>query len=149
MKSNAPFTKKGKEAALEEIIQRLSEGETLTAICRADHLPKPRTVYEWADEDKELGARIARAKQEGCDAIADQCFAIANAPGETTVTTIHPDGGVTVQKSDNVAHRKLQIYTRMQLLAKWAPKKYGEKVTQEIEAPSGPVIVTLPPDAKL
>jgi hypothetical protein len=30
-----------------------------------------------------------------------------------------------------VANRKLRIYTRLQLLAKWNPKRYGDRVEVE------------------
>ena len=36
-----------------------------------------------------------------------------------------------------LGHRKLQIETRLKLLAKWSPKKYGEKIQQELSNPDG------------
>ena len=35
---------------------------------------------------------------------------------------------VTIKKVDMLGHRKLQIETRLKLLAKFNPKKYGDKV---------------------
>ncbi|MNU09652.1 hypothetical protein D3C72_2563420 [compost metagenome] len=36
-----------------------------------------------------------------------------------------------------LGHRRLQVETRLKLLAKWHPKKYGEKVTAEHTGPNG------------
>jgi len=33
---------------------------------------------------------------------------------------------VTVKKVEMLGHRKLQIETRLKLLAKWDPKRYGD-----------------------
>jgi hypothetical protein len=38
------------------------------------------------------------------------------------------DKGSTIRTEDMLGHRKLQIETRLKLLAKWNPKKYGDRV---------------------
>ena len=111
----------------DEICNRLSEGEPLRAICRDEHMPAWRTVYDWIMEDELFATRIARARELGFDAIAEEALAIANAPmiGEET----EDDGDrVKVKRADMLGHRKLQIETRLKLLAKWSPKKYGDRV---------------------
>jgi hypothetical protein len=45
--------------------------------------------------------------------------------------------GVEVKRSDMLGHRKLQVETRLKLLAKWDPKRYGDMVRQEISGPDG------------
>jgi len=46
------------------------------------------------------------------------------------IGTVTTDDGEkkTVREEDMLGHRKLQIETRLKLLAKWNPKKYGERV---------------------
>jgi len=46
------------------------------------------------------------------------------------IGTVTTDDGEkkTVREEDMLGHRKLQIETRLKLLAKWNPKKYGEKL---------------------
>jgi len=39
-----------------------------------------------------------------------------------------------VTTEDMLGHRKLQIETRLKLLAKWNPKKYGDRVTMAGDA---------------
>jgi predicted secreted protein len=110
-----------------KICELLSEGVSLREICRMDGMPYWRTVYLWMAQDEELAAHIARARQAGYDAIAEECLTIANTP---LVGEIVTDDGekLTIRKEDMLGHRKLQIETRLKLLAKWDPKRYGDRV---------------------
>jgi len=93
---------------IDEIVERLSEGEPLRAICRSPGMPHWRTVYHWLDADPQAATAIARARDEGHDAIAIQALQIAD------------------DKSGDPQRDKLRIETRLKLLAKWNPKKYGD-----------------------
>jgi len=110
-----------------KICELLSEGVSLREICRMDGMPYWRTVYLWMAQDEDLAAHIARARQAGYDAIAEECLTIANTP---LVGEIITDDGekLTIRKEDMLGHRKLQIETRLKLLAKWDPKRYGDRV---------------------
>lgn len=110
-----------------EICQRLSNGEPLRQICRDDHMPAWTAVYEWMARDENLSERIAYAREQGFEAIAEEALLIADTPvfGQKQVMT---DQGTATTVEDMLGHRKLQIETRLKLLAKWNPKKYGDKV---------------------
>ena len=109
-----------------EICERLAEGEPLRKICRDTHMPAWRTVYDWMERDKDFAARIARARSLGFDAIAEEALEISDTPVEGEET--EDDGEkVKVKRGDMLGHRKLQVETRLKLLAKWSPEKYGEK----------------------
>ena len=112
-----------REPLVAEICDRLAQGEPLAQICRDPHMPDRTTVWDWTQANKELSQRIAHARDVGFDAIAEECLGIADEPMPTTQfgTT---DGGA-------VQHAKLKIETRLKLLAKWDPKRYGDK--QQIE----------------
>jgi hypothetical protein len=109
-----------------EICERLSDGEPLRQICRDDHMPAWTAIYAWAAQDKNLSERIAQAREQGYDAIAEDLLAIADTPlmGETETSSAN---GLTITRQDMLGHRKLQIETRLKLLAKWNPKKYGDR----------------------
>jgi len=111
---------------VEEICQRLSQGEPLAQICRDLHMPGVTTVWEWSRDDKSVAESIAQARVVGFDVIADDCLTIADTPVAGEETTTNPDGTVTVKKVEMLGHRKLQIETRLKLLAKWDPKRYGD-----------------------
>jgi predicted secreted protein len=109
-----------------EICERLSNGEPLRQICRDEHMPAWTSIYAWAAADKELSERIAQAREQGYDAIAEDLLQIADTPlmGEEETSS---NNGLTITRKDMLGHRKLQIETRLKLLAKWNPKKYGDR----------------------
>jgi len=110
------------------ICEQLSEGIPLRQICRENEgFPAWRTVYDWMGRDPELAASIARARDIGYDAIAEECLQIADTVmfGQKQVMT---DEGTATTIEDMLGHRKLQIETRLKLLAKFHPTKYGEKI---------------------
>ena len=103
-----------------EICERLAKGETLRAICRDDGMPHFTTVYDWIDGDPETALRFERARARGADAIAEEALAIMDQPPPMT------DTGAT--DSGHVAWAKARVETRLKLLAKWHPKRYGDKL---------------------
>jgi len=114
------------------ICEQLSDGIPLRQICRENKgFPAWRTVYDWMWRDQELSTAIARARDIGYDALAEECLYIADNlhMGKKKVFTSGAEEGedsVTVTEEDMLGHRKLQIQTRLKLLAKFNPKKYGE-----------------------
>ena len=118
-----------------EICERLSDGEPLAQICRADHMPAVRTVSHWKEKSPEFLANFLRARDEGFDAIAADCLRISNEPLEGRIET-SKEWGVEIKKEDMLGHRKLQIETRLKLLAKWDPRRYGDRQTVDIKSDS-------------
>lgn len=110
------------------ICEQLSEGIPLRQICRENAgFPAWRTVYDWMGRDDVLSASIARARDIGYDAIAEECLQIADniELGQKQVMT---DEGSATTVEDMLGHRKLRIETRLKLLAKFHPTKYGERL---------------------
>lgn len=123
------FSEEAKAAIKDEIIDRISNGTTLRSICREDEMPGWVTVYAWKDEDPDFAERFARARELGFDAIAEEALKIADTPEIGQIVT-SKEWGDEIKQEDMLGHRKLQIETRLKLLAKWSPKKYGERVEQ-------------------
>jgi len=114
------------------ICEKLSEGIPLRQICRENEgFPAWRTVYDWMWRDQELSTAIARARDIGYDALAEECLYIADTP-HIGIKKVYSSGAeegedsMTITEEDMLGHRKLQIETRLKLLAKFNPKKYGE-----------------------
>ena len=96
-------------------------------------MPQRQTVYDWLERIDGLSVQFARAREAGCDAMAEEALMIANTPilGRKKVYSSGADDGedsMTVTEDDMLGHRKLQIETRLKLLAVWDPKRYGNKV---------------------
>lgn len=110
-------------AKVDEIIERVSTGEPLAQVCRDEHLPALRTFYDWMAGNAEIAARFARAREAGFDMIAVDALNIADERPERTAT----EHGDKVD-AGYVAWQKNRVEQRMKLLAKWDPKRYGEKI---------------------
>lgn len=114
------------EALAQEIADRLSKGEPLAQICRDEHMPHPSTVREWQNTSEAFSLAIARAREDGFDAIALECLEIADETSKDT--KLVGDGEQEVCNAEWISRSKLRVETRLKLLAKWDPKRYGEKV---------------------
>ena len=112
VKKNGRPTKRT-PSVVNRIIEGLSEGTPLTVLCKADDMPGVSTVYDWMAGDEQLSGDIARARDLGWDALANDCLSIADDVPENKTA---------------LAHQRLRIDTRLKLLAKWDPKRYGELV---------------------
>lgn len=121
------FTEEQTAEIKDEICTRISGGETLRAICREAGKPSWVSIYRWLELDPEFKLRFAHARDLGFDAIAEEALEIANTPCEGQIVT-SKEWGDEIKTEDMLGHRKLQIETRLKLLAKWSPKKYGERV---------------------
>ncbi len=97
----------------DSLVKWLSEGRPLREWCRQPGNAHWTTVYDWMDKNSGFALRIARARDDGYDVIADECMRLADI--EPTDQT-------------QVGWRRLQIDTRLKLLSKWNPKKYGDRV---------------------
>ncbi|MES2920087.1 MAG: hypothetical protein V4819_00975 [Verrucomicrobiota bacterium] len=119
----------------EEICGRIAEGEPLAEICRDPKMPATRTVSDWRRHREEFDDDFQRARDEGFDALAVECLRIAD---DTSRDTIETENG---PRPDNewIARSRLRIDTRLKLLSKWDPKRYGERV--EIEQDSNVELV--------
>lgn len=140
------------QAIADEICERLRSGEPLAEICRGDGMPHPTTFRRWCDsthslDDEPLAIAYARAREDGFDAIAADALRIADTPevGETEsdeplIVEGEEVGRITkVRREDLLGHRKLRVETRLKLLAKWDPKRYGDLIKLSGADGEGPV----------
>lgn len=114
------------DEVLDRITTELSKGIPMAVICREPGMPSPHAVWDWAKADPAISSAIARARDAGFDAIALDALRIADTPIMGEEITESKDGP-TIKRADMIAHRKLQVETRLKLLAKWDPKRYGDK----------------------
>lgn len=116
-------------AIADEIVARMSLGEPLRQICRDEHMPHWTVVYDWQTADKAFSLRIAHARELGEEAIAQDCLDIADNATNDWMESHGKDGGELYKlNGEHIQRSKLRIETRLKLLAKWNPRKWGEKV---------------------
>lgn len=114
-----------------EILRRLSSGEPLTWICRDEGMPSATTWREWCRADEGLDIAHARARNDGFDAIAEQCIEIAEDGTNDYVDRVRDGKVEKTFDAEHVQRSKLRVETRLKLLAKWDPKRYGDKLQTE------------------
>lgn len=113
---------------LPEIHAWIESGKTLRTYCRQDGKPSYGTVYDWFEADAVQTSLFARARDLGEAQISQECLEIADTTQVGEIITTKPDGSQEVKTADMIEHRKLRIDTRLKLLAKWNPRKYGDKL---------------------
>lgn len=107
------------QAIADELCRRVGAGETLASICREAHMPAVPTVNDWRRADETFSSAFGRARTEGFDAIAERLHHTARGKSAE-------EGG---DSSGDVARDKLIIDTDLKLLAKWDPRRYGDRLT--------------------
>lgn len=118
----------------EEICARLISGRSLRSIGRDADMPSASTVFTWLSKCPEFSEQYARAKQEMAEAIFWDLFDIADDVRHDVY--IDKQGNRQVNH-EAIARSKLRIDTRKWALARMAPKKYSERIAQEITYPLG------------
>lgn len=115
-----------------KICDALADGQSLRKICKDESMPSEAAVRRWVVEDYEgFAAQYTRARDIGLDCVADEVFEIA-------------DDGADHQRD------RLRFDARRWYLSKLAPKRYGDKITQEHTGTDGgpiqSVIMGVTPD---
>lgn len=128
---------------IELICERLSKGEPLAQICRDKGMPEDRTIRRWSEERDDVKSAIAQAREAGEEFLLAECLEISDSPTERTPFGSF-DGG-------HIQEKKLRIETRLKLLAKWNPKKWGDKVdltSNGNSLPAPTIMLNVDPEAQ-
>lgn len=113
-----------------DICSLLADGESLRKVCERQGMPAKATVFRWLAQHEEFRDQYAKATETRADAIFEEMFDIADSVAEEAAA---------------VAKARLRIDTRKWALARMNPKKYGDKVSQEIDHKSSDGSMTTKP----
>lgn len=138
------------QALADEICSRIADGESLRSICLSEGMPDKVTVLRWLADDekhKEFCTQYVRAREAQADRLAEEILEIAD---DGTRDTYTDENGNERVNQEVVARSRLRVDARKWLASKMAPKKYGDKVQQEISGPDGgPITVAEASDEQL
>lgn len=123
----------------DRICEAISEGQSLRAICAADDMPCKASVFRWLTLHPEFSDQYARAREEQAESLADEIVAIAD---ESLNDTYIDQNGNERVNTEVVARARLRVDARKWVASKLKPKKYGDKVMQELSGPDGGPIET-------
>ena len=102
------------EQEIADICDKLAEGKSLRSICREIGKAESSVRY-WLSKDADAFAHSARARELGCDALADECLEIADGSGDP-------------------ADKRIRIDTRIRLIGKWS-QRYSDKLATAYPVP--------------
>lgn len=132
-----------------EICNRIALGESLIKICKDDHMPNRDTVRMWVIEKSDFSVKYARAREDQQDSYSEEILEIADDRScDVVYEEILSEGKVIkrIPHSDNTAvqRHKLMVDSRKWIMSKLLPKKYGDKITQELTGvDGGPAILQI------
>lgn len=115
------------------ICNRMIEGESLRAICRDPDLPDAGTVLRWASRYPEFRLQYDDAMAQRAESMFEDILNIAD---ETSRDTIITDTGEK-PNSEWISRSRLRVDARKWMLSKMMPKRYGDKITQEVSGIDG------------
>lgn len=118
-----------KQKDWDELLKRFADGELLVDICAENTSPARASLYHKIRTDEEFRKAYELAREMHVDARAEKTQKIADDSSKDF--TIDEDGK-KVFHSVPVSRDALRIKTAQWLLSKLEPKKYGDKVQQEI-----------------
>lgn len=123
---------------VEIICTRIADGESLRAICRDEGIPAKGTVFRWIAQIKEFKDQYEAAMAQRSEAMFEEILEIAD---DTSRDTIDTDTGEKAN-AEWISRSRLRVDARKWMLSKMVPKKYGEKITQELGGIDGAPIET-------
>lgn len=109
----------------DDICALLASGESLLKVCKRPGMPDKSTVFRWLSVHEDFRDKYAKATEARADAIFEDMFGIADEVAEDAAA---------------VGKARLRIDTRKWALARMNPRKYGDKVTNEIVGKDGGAI---------
>lgn len=134
------------KVVLPKIFERMRLGESTRAICRSEGMPSWSEFMTWiAEASDEIKDHYAQARECMVDAWVIDAYDTAHDESrdyQTVIETIEAPGGVTIKSkriSDNSASMRdrLKVDTILKIAGKLFPKKYGERVTNEMLGANG------------
>ena len=108
----------------DEICERLGDGETLSQICRDDHMPERRSVFRWIDSRPAFAEMYATARLRQADKHYDELVEAARAARELTDTA-------------KVQAARLHIDTLKWASARLRPEQYAEESRKMVKLDVG------------
>ena len=125
------------------ICTRLGDGQSLREICRDPAMPDKATVFRWLAQHDDFRQQYAVAREAQADHLLEEMLDIADDARNDWMVRAQGDDEIKAPDQEHISRSKLRISTRQWMMAKMAPKKYGDRIVQEHSGPDGaPIEVT-------
>lgn len=137
------------DEVVQKILARMASGDSLRRACFEDEMPAPSTFLLWVSQDKALSEQYDRVREVRADGMFEEMLDIADDGTNDWMLRGHGDNDPGwVANGENIQRSRLRVDTRKWALARMNPKKFGEKITNEVVGKDGGPIATTTIDAK-
>ena len=116
-----------------KICDRLIHGEGLRAICRDDDMPALSTVIDWIKDKQDFSVQYTKARELQAELMLDDILEIADDSSKDIIDT----GMGKMVDQEVIQRARLKVDTRKWAMGKMYPKRYSEKITQEVTGVDG------------
>jgi len=131
------------DALADKICEEIVQGKGIVSICESDDMPEPMTVFRWLNTKEDFCYKYTRAKELQAEKMADDILQIADDGSNDTYMT-GEDGDEERVNHDHINRSRLRVDTRKWLMSHYAPKKYSDRIQQELSGKNGgPVEITI------
>lgn len=114
-----------------EICLRISNGRSVSSVCRDADMPSRPTFYKWVADNEEFLNRYREAVKQRAEYHFDEMLDIADEVGA---------------EAAEIAKAKLQIDTRKWILSRMDATKYGDKMEVDNKSSDGSMTPQAVPD---
>jgi hypothetical protein len=125
------------------ICERIADGESLRSVCEDDGMPDKSTVFRWLGKHAEFRDQYARAREAQADSLFDDILSIADDARNDWMLRKHGGHETWVENGEALRRSALRVDARKWMAGKLQPKKYGDKITQEVTGANGAPLVPI------
>ena len=123
------------EEIFTDILEFIKLGNSLTSALKREGMPSDNTFDKWCLDETKM-TQYTQAREKRAEVIFEEILTIADdASGDKKYT----ETGETID-SEFVARSRIRIDARKWMLGKMQPKKYGDKIQNEL---SGEIITNI------
>lgn len=126
------FPSKMTPQCVEEIIERVARGESMTSITKDSHMPSIGTVWNWVRKNEDFARLYHEAKKIQMDMYAEQIINIADdSVGDIRMAYDKFGNKIPEVNFEAVKRSELRVKARQWLMERLSSKKYNERVLAE------------------
>lgn len=119
-------------SCVEEIMERIARGESVTSIGKESHMPAAATIWHWIRKNEDFARLYHEAKKLQMDMYAEDIINIADdSVGDIRLAYDKFGNRVPEVNFEAVKRSELRVKARQWLMERLAPKKYNERVLVE------------------
>jgi hypothetical protein len=121
------------------ICERLADGKSLRTICLDEAMPAKSTVFKWLIENQKFSDQYALAREAQADTLVDEMLDIADDGSNDWMERTGKDGTSIgwQENGEAIGRSRLRLDARKWIAAKLRPKKYADRIQQEVTGKDG------------